>query len=125
MHNKRVSRFSVENFQSRSAEKLHGRTLLFFRKFLVWKKIMDKRGEGGRGVLRFSVENFLSHRTEKFRRGTLLCSRKFLISKNFMMEGGESRFETVKIFGTIGTRIRYLPLQNPAILLPLLSFIFE
>ena len=104
-----ASRFSVEIFLSRSAEKLHRRTLLCcvsenfwyrkslwirggggeyqdflpkifcltvpknfigepsvlcFRKFLVPKKFMDKRG----GVSRFSVENFLSHSPEKVRR---------------------------------------------------------
>ena len=39
--------------------------MLCFRKFLVAKKFMDKRGGG---VSKFSVENFLSHSAEKFRR---------------------------------------------------------
>ena len=45
--------------------------MLCFRKFLVAKNCMDKKGEGG--VSRFSVENFLSHSAETIRRGTLLC----------------------------------------------------
>ena len=40
--------------------------MLCFRKFLVAKKFMDKRGGGG--VSKLSVENFLSHSAEKFRR---------------------------------------------------------
>ena len=81
-----VSRFSVENFLSDSAEKLNGGTLLCcFRKFLVAKKLMDQRGGG---VSRFSVENFLSRSAEKFRRGTLRCIRKFRVAKNFMHQKG-------------------------------------
>ena len=38
-----------------------------FRKFLVAKKFMDKKG----GVSNFSIENFLSQSAEKCRRGTL------------------------------------------------------
>ena len=41
--------------------------MLCFRKFLVAKKIMDKKG----GVLYFSVQIFFCHSVEKFRRGTL------------------------------------------------------
>ena len=42
--------------------------MLCFRKLLVAKKFMDKKGGG---VSKFSVENFLSESAEKFRRGTL------------------------------------------------------
>ena len=42
--------------------------MLCFRKLLVPKKFMDKKGGG---VSKFSVENFLSESAEKFRRGTL------------------------------------------------------
>ena len=38
-----------------------------FRKILVAKKLMDKKG----GVSRFSFENFWSHSAEKVRRGTI------------------------------------------------------
>ena len=41
--------------------------MLCFRKTLVAKKFMDRKG----GVSKFSVENFLSESAEKFRRGTL------------------------------------------------------
>ena len=41
--------------------------MVCFRKLLVAKKFMDKKG----GVSKISVENFLSESAEKFRRGTL------------------------------------------------------
>ena len=76
----RVSQFSVKIVLSDSAEKLRRGYLLCFIKYLVTKKIMDKKGGGG-GVREYHniVENFLSHSAEKFRRGTLLCcvSEKF------------------------------------------------
>ena len=43
-----ISRFSVENLLSHSAEKLRRGTILCFTKLLVSKKLMDKRGGGGR-----------------------------------------------------------------------------
>ena len=45
--------------------------MLFFRKFPVAKKFMDKNGGGGGGVPRASVEKFLSHSAEKLRKGIL------------------------------------------------------
>ena len=51
-----MSRFSVQNFFSHSTEKLRRRILLCFTKILVTKKLMDKRGEGRKGVSQFSVE---------------------------------------------------------------------
>ncbi len=39
-------------------------SVLCFRKILVAKKFMDKRGGG---VSKFSVENYLSHSAEIFR----------------------------------------------------------
>ena len=39
-----VSQFSIENLLSHSTGKLRKRTLLCFRKFLVSKKVMDKKG---------------------------------------------------------------------------------
>ncbi len=41
-----VSRFSVENFLSHSAEKIRRRTLLCFTEFLVSKTFLEKRGLG-------------------------------------------------------------------------------
>ena len=43
---KRVSRFSVENFLSHSAEKFRRGTLVCFRKFMVSKNVKGKRGGG-------------------------------------------------------------------------------
>ena len=40
-----ISRFSTENLLSHSTDKLRRGTFLCFTKFLVSKKIMDKRGE--------------------------------------------------------------------------------
>ena len=42
-----MSRLSVENFLSHSAEKLRRGTLRYFKKIPVAKKFMDKRGGGG------------------------------------------------------------------------------
>ncbi len=41
-----MSRFSVENFLSHSAEKIRRGTLLCFREFLVSKTFLEKRGLG-------------------------------------------------------------------------------
>ena len=41
--------------------------MVCFRKLLVAKKFMDKKG----GVSKISFESFLSESAEKFRRGTL------------------------------------------------------
>ena len=48
-----------------------------FRKFLVAKKFVEKKGGGG--LSKLSMEKLLSHSTETFPRGTLLCS----VSENF------------------------------------------
>ena len=68
-----MSRFSVGNFLSHSTETFRRGTrnpsVLCFRKFLVAKKFMDNKGEGG--VSKVPVENFLSQSAEKFRTGTL------------------------------------------------------
>ena len=67
-----ISRFSIENLLSRSAEKLRRGTILCFTKLLVSKKIMDKMGgEVGREYHDFLSKSFLFHSAEKFRRGTL------------------------------------------------------
>ena len=73
MSKRGISRLSLENLWSHSPEKLHRGTLLCFRKFLVSKKFVDKRG----GVSRFFVKNFLSRSAEKFRRGTPQCVTNF------------------------------------------------
>ena len=43
--------------------------MLCYRKFLVAKKFMEKKGE--RGVSKISVESFLSQCAETFRKGTI------------------------------------------------------
>ena len=59
---KGISRFSVENFLSHSAEKFR-RGILYCCSNLGYRKSLDKKG----GVSRFSVEN-LCHSAENFRR---------------------------------------------------------
>ena len=54
-----ISRSSMENLWSHSTEKFCWRTLLCFTKFLVSKKLMDKRGEEG-GSFSIFVHNFFS-----------------------------------------------------------------
>ena len=60
--------------------KLRGRTLLCFRKFLVWKKLWIR---GGYHV--FPSENFWSHFTEKLRRGPFSGWQNFGYRKLFCM----------------------------------------
>ena len=54
-----------------------------FRKFLVAKKLMDKKG----GVSKLCIENFLSHSAKKLRRGTLLSFINFGFRQNFCFKG--------------------------------------
>ena len=51
-------------FSSHSTKKIHRDTLLFFRKFLVSKKLMDKRGGGG-SITIFSQKCFVSQCRKK------------------------------------------------------------
>ena len=73
-----VSRFSVENFLSQSAEKFRRGTLQWFTIF-GYRKSLDQGG----GESRFSVENFLSHSAENIRRGNPLVFHLFQLSKKF------------------------------------------
>ena len=57
--------------------------MLCFRKHLVAKKFMDKKG----GVSKFSVEFFLSESAEKFRRGTVHSFIKFECRKKLCFRG--------------------------------------
>ena len=93
LHEKRISRLSVENFLSQRTKKLRNGSLLCFRNFLVWRKFMDKRW---RGASRFSVENFLFHSAKKFRERTLQFFRKFWY-RSFLHRKGISLF-SVEIF---------------------------
>ena len=69
-------------------------SLLCFRIFLVWKKIMEKRW---RVVWRFSVEKSLFHSAEKLPGGTHECFRIFRLSISLMHEKGVSLF-SVELF---------------------------
>ena len=57
--------------------------MLCFRKLLVAKKFMDRKG----GVSQFSVEIILSHSAEKIRRGTLQSFIRFGNRINFCLRG--------------------------------------
>ena len=71
---------------SHSTDKLSRRTLLCFRKILLSKTFMDKKGEGSIAIF---VKSLLSHSTDIIRRGTLLCFTKLLVSKSFFCIRGE------------------------------------
>ena len=69
-----------------STEKLR-RATLRFRKILISKNFMVKRGGGWREGGSFTIfrrKFFIC--VDKFRRGTLLCFRKVRASKNFMVK---------------------------------------
>ena len=79
-----ISRFSIENLLSRSTEKLRRGTILCFTKPLVSKKLMDKRGGGGReGYHDFLSKIFLFPSAEKFRRELFSVSLNSGIEKNY------------------------------------------
>ncbi len=59
--------------------------VLFFRKFQVAKKFMDKRGGG---VSRYSVENFLPHSAYNFRRGISIFCPNYGYRKSLDKRGG-------------------------------------
>ena len=65
-----MSRYCVKNFfVSKYRKTSQGNPSIFFTKFLVSKKFMDKRwGMKEGGVSRYLVKNVLSQSTEKFRR---------------------------------------------------------
>ena len=67
--------------------------MLCFRKLLVAKKFMEKKGEGGASI--FSVNYFLSQSAENLRRGNLVCLY-FRLSKKFMLQRVMSHFSVEK-----------------------------
>ena len=77
-----VSRFSVGNFLSHSAEKHRGGTLLCFRKFGASKKKLRIIG----GYYDFASKIFSFTVPKKFVGGPL-CFRNVLVSKNFSIIG--------------------------------------
>ena len=81
-----VSRFSVENFLSHSADKIRRRTLLCFERILVSKIFKQRRGEASRFCRNF----FHLTGPKKLRQGTILCFRKFLVGKKILWIRGWS-----------------------------------
>ena len=74
-----LSEFSVSQYQ-----KIHRDTLLFFRNFLVSKKLVDERGGG---VSRFSIRNVLSHSAERNRTGIPQCFTDSGVENFYALEG--------------------------------------
>ena len=89
-----VSRFSVEKFLSHCTEIFHWRTLWCFRKILLSKNFMHRRG----GASRF-CRFFLSHRTKtkNFVKEPFCFPENFWYRKNLWIRGGISQF-SVEIF---------------------------
>ena len=87
-----VSRFSVENFLSYSAENLP-REPFTVALFSGTGKVWIREGGGG-GLSRFSVEKFLSHSAEKSAGESFTVALISGIEKVWMGGGGES----IKIF---------------------------
>ena len=82
-----VSRFAVEKFLSHCTKIFDWRTLWCFRKFLLSKICMHRRGGGG--ASRF-CRNFLSHRTEtkNFVKEPFRFPENFRYPKKFMDKMG-------------------------------------
>ena len=90
-----VSRFPVEKFFSHCTEIFHLRTIWCFKKILLSKIFMHRRGGGASRFCR----NFFSHRTEtkSFVKEPFCFPEIFWYRKNLWIRGGISRF-SVKIF---------------------------
>ena len=86
-----VSRFSVENFLSHSAENFR-RGILHCCINFGYRKSLDKRGGG---VSSFSVEKFFVSQCRNFRRGILYCCINFGYRKSLDKRGGGG---SIKIF---------------------------
>ena len=103
-----VSRFSVENFLSHCTEIFHRRTLWCFRKILLLKIFMHRRGAS-----RF-CRNFLSHSTEtkSFVKEPFCFPEIFWYWKKFMDKKGH-----ITIFGRnfYVSQCRKLSLGNPTV----------
>ena len=94
-----MSRFSVENFFSHSAENFRRGNLLVFHEFRVSKNFMLHRV-----MSRFSIfcRNFFVSRCRKFSKvnPSVLCFRKLPVAKKFMVKraGGVSKFSVENFF---------------------------
>ena len=87
-----VSRFSVENLLYHRTEKLCTGTLMRFRKFLVSKNFMAKRGEGGREYYNFSSKIYCLTVLKKFLGEPFGDSEDFGYRKILCMRGGYHDF---------------------------------
>ena len=82
-----ISRFSVENFMSHSAENFPKGILLFLRKFLFSKSFMDKKG----GIT-FFRRNFLVSQCRKISWASFNVSENLWYEKFFCILGGITSF---------------------------------
>ena len=103
----RLPPLSIEFFLSRNTEIFRRGPILSFRKLLLSKFFMDKRGE----LSRFLAQNVLSHCSETYHRGTHLCSetfrcRKVWWTKKEKIELSQVAVELVLSYGTEGFRRR-------------------
>ena len=87
-----VSRFSIENFWSHSAEKFRGHPFNVSEN-LGYRKILCILG----GITFFRRRKFLVSQCRKISWASLQCFRKFGVSKNFMHNRGYHKFPS-KIF---------------------------
>ena len=99
LHEKGISRFSVENFLSHSTEKLRRRTLLCFRKILVSKIFMHRREASW-----FCRNFFVSQDRKISLRGPFCVSEIFWYEKNFLDEIGGITFFRRKFFVSQGKK---------------------
>ena len=103
--------FSRQFFFAQCRKNQQGKpSMLCFRKLLVAKFFMDKKG----GISRVSVERFFSHSAKKTSRVTILCyvSENFW-QQNFFMDkkGGISRVSVENFLSDSAEKIRSGTLQ--------------
>ena len=79
-----LSRYSVENYLSHSAEKFRGWRKSFWVSFILGIDKVWTRGEGG--SIKTCAEIFLSHSAEKVREGTLYSFTNFGYGKIFLLQ---------------------------------------
>ena len=126
MHNRGYHAF-VDIFLSHSTEKFRRGTLLCFKKFLVSKTFIDKKG-GGRECHNFPSKICCPAVPKNFVGEPFCVLAKSWYGKNLWIRGVEGGGVTIRNRKNIWhdrDSSRDLPLQNHVVLTPLLSFIFE
>ena len=93
-----ISRISVESLLFHSTEKLCWGTLLCFTKFLVSKKLMDKRGGGGGRDYHDFRSQLFSLTVPKFFAGEPFSVSLISGKENFYANEGISRFSVESFF---------------------------